>query len=537
MAAETPKAEHCVLRYVLERWAGERPGETFARFDDGAEWSFEETLRRTRRLAAALQALGVAEGDHVVVWLPNGKAALVAYFAINYMGSVYVPINTAYRGALLAHVIENSDARVILAHHELVERLDQIDTAKLETIVVAGAAELGAMTAPGGLQLLDFDAIRKAAGEPSEPEQAIEPWHTQAIIYTSGTTGPSKGVLSSYVHNFASMNAAAWYCVKDDDRFLINMPMFHVGGCFIVYSMLCRGASIAMTEGFRTDLFWRQVRESAASVVFLLGAMGAFLLKAPPRADDLEHPLKTVFIVPLTEEALDFAARFGSEVYTIFNMTEISTPIISEPNPTRVGYCGRPRAGFELRVVDENDIELPRGQVGELILRSHQPWTLNHGYYKNAQATAEAWRNGWFHTGDGFRQDADGNFFFVDRIKDAIRRRGENISSAEVEAQVNEHAAVQECAAIAVPSEWGEDEVMVVLALKPGHALEPEELLEFLEPRMAHFMVPRYLRFMDELPKTPTTKIRKAELRKQGLTAETWDRDAAGIKVTATRLS
>ena len=194
-------------------------------------------------------------------------------------------------------------------------------------------------------------------------------------------------------------------------------------------------------------------------------------------------------------------------------------------------------SGFELRVVDDNDNELPDGQVGELILRAEQPWTLNHGYHKDPAATVVAWRNGWFHTGDTFRRDERGNFYFVDRKKDAIRRRGENISSAEVEAVVIEHDAIQECAAIAVPSQWGEDEVMVVLALKAGRDLAPEELLEYLTPRMAHFMVPRYLRYMTELPKTPTTKIQKTELRGQGITEDTWDREAAGIKIKAERLA
>ncbi len=527
-----PAPEACVLRHVLERWAGERPEQVFARFEDGESWTFAETLARTRRLAWALQSLDIQQGEHVVVWLPNGRSALLAYFALNYIGAVYVPINTAYRGALLAHVIDNSDARVILAHPELVGRLAEIDKARLEIVVATGAA------APiDGLRLLDFEALQADPGEPREPAEPIQPWHTQSIIYTSGTTGPSKGVLSSYLHNSASMNAEAWYCVRDDDRFLINMPMFHVGGSFIVYSMLCRGGSIAMTQGFQTATFWRQARESEATVVFLLGVMGAFLLKEPERADDRDHPLRCVFIVPFTEEATRFAERFGADVHTIFNMTEISTPIISEANPSEVGYCGRARAGFELRVVDENDIELPPGEVGELILRADAPWSMNHGYYKDPDATQRAWRNGWFHTGDGFRQDAEGRFFFVDRIKDAIRRRGENISSAEVEAQINEHPAVQESAAIAVPAEFGEDEVLVVLALKPGESLAPEALIDYLAPRMAHFMVPRYLRFMTELPKTPTTKIQKAALRAQGLTPDTWDREAAGIKLKATRLS
>ena len=528
-----PEVSTCVLRDVLEHWAVRQPDRLFVCFEDGERWDYAETLARTRRLAAALQDLGVGQGDHVIAWLPNGREALLAFFAINYIGGVYVPINTAYRGQLLAHVVDISDARVILAHSALSNRLADVNCAKLETLVVVGAPP----PAIEGLRILDFEGIQEAAGAPSELGAPIEPWHTQSIIFTSGTSGPSKGVLSSYLHAFASMNDEAWYCVRSDDRFLINMPFFHVGGSFIVYSMLCRGASIALTEGFRTECFWQTSRDTESTVVFLLGAMAAFLLKEPSSPADRDHPLRTVFIVPFTEDATHFAGRFGADVYTIFNMTEISTPIISEANPTISGYCGKPRAGFELRLVDENDIQLPDGEVGELVLRADHPWTLNHGYYKNPEATAAAWRNGWFHTGDAFRRDQEGNFYFVDRMKDAIRRRGENISSTEVEAVVMEHDAIQECAAIAVPSEWGEDEIMVVLALKAGWELPPEELLDYLRSRMANFMVPRYLRYLADLPKTPTTKIQKAELRRQGITEDTWDREVAGIKIKAERLT
>jgi crotonobetaine/carnitine-CoA ligase len=532
MTDTTPSRNECVLRYVLDHWAEEKPEQVFAVFEDDETWTYRETRERTRRLGAALQALGVGEGTHVVVWLPNGKECLEAYFALGYIGAVFVPVNVAYRGDLLAHVIENSDAEIALVHPDLVARLGDIDTAALTTIVTVGD---NALTA-GGLAAMTYAELLAKAGELKPLSREIEPWDTQAIIYTSGTTGASKGVLSSYLHNYAGMNRDVWTCVSDDDRYLINMPMFHIGGCFILYSMLCRGASIAMTTGFRTDDFWPTVHRTQSTVVFLLGVMAAFLLKAPPRPDDRDHPMHTFMVVPFNEEATHLQDRFGVTVHTIFNMTEISCPIFSPPNPTVAGYCGRPRDGVILRVVDDNDIEVPPGTTGQLIIRTDQPWAMNHGYYKDPEATVDAWRNGWFHTGDAFRMTEDGEFHYVDRIKDAIRRRGENISSIEVESQVNEHPAVQECAAIAVPSEFGEDEVMIVLAPKAGQSVDPVELLEFLRPRMAHFMIPRYIRIMDELPKTPTTKIQKGPLREAGITADTWDRETAGIKVRAERL-
>jgi len=195
------------------------------------------------------------------------------------------------------------------------------------------------------------------------------------------------------------------------------------------------------------------------------------------------------------------------------------------------------RAGVDVRLVDDNDCEVPLGAIGEMMIRTDRPWGMNSGYYNNPEATAKAWRNGWFHTGDAFRMDADGNFYFVDRIKDAIRRRGENISSFEVEADVGAHPTVREVAAIAVPNEMSEDEVMVVVAPVEGKTIDPVELIEFLRPRMAHFMVPRYVRIVAELPKTPTAKVQKAMLREQAVTADTWDREAAGIRVKGDRFS
>jgi crotonobetaine/carnitine-CoA ligase len=212
-------------------------------------------------------------------------------------------------------------------------------------------------------------------------------------------------------------------------------------------------------------------------------------------------------------------------------MTEISAPMVSDAYPAESGTRGKARAGVDARVVDENDCEVAPGKTGELILRTDRPWAMNHGYYKNPEATARAWRNGWFHTGDGFKYDEDGYFYFVDRIKDAIRRRGENISSFEVESEVTAFGAIREVAAIPVSSELSEDEVMIVVTPAPGESIDPLRLFQFLEPRMAHFMLPRYIRVMDDLPKTPTQKVQKNLLKDAGVTPDTWDREAEGIKV------
>lgn len=528
-----PNRDECVLRYLLDRWANERPDQPHVVFADGAEWTFAELRDKVRTKAAGLRAMGIEQGEHVAVWLPNGPDALIAFYAINYIGAVFVPFNTAYRGQLLQHVIANSGARVLLVHPDLVSRLSEIDLGRVERLVVTTGIEVP--EAPQPIQR--FDELAGAADETLELARPIEPWDIQSIIYTSGTTGPSKGVLSSYLHMFSNAGPESWPMVDENDRYMCVAPIFHIGGMGPPFVMLARGASVAMIDNFSTEDFWAVAKATQSTVVFLLGVMATFLLKAEPRPDDRDHTVKKAFMVPLTGDAPAFTERFGVDIYTIFNMTEISSPIVSEANPTKIGTCGRVRDGVDVRLVDRNDCEVPIGEIGEMLVRTDRPWAMNSGYNANPEATAEAWRNGWFHTGDAFRRDEDGYFYFVDRVKDAIRRRGENISSFEVEADVCSHPAVREAAAVAVPSEFSEDEVMVIVAPVPGQKLEARQLAEFLIDTMPYFMVPRYIRILDELPKTPSAKVMKADLRKEGVTPDTWDREAAGLRVRREKFS
>ena len=528
-----PNRDECVLRYLLDRWANERPDQPHVVFADGAEWTFAELRDKVRTKAAGLRAMGIEQGEHVAVWLPNGPDALIAFYAINYIGAVFVPFNTAYRGQLLQHVIANSGARVLLVHPDLVPRLHEIDLGRVERLVVTTGIEVP--EAPRPIQR--FDELAGAADETLELARPIEPWDIQSIIYTSGTTGPSKGVLSSYLHMFTNAGPESWPMVDENDRYMCVAPIFHIGGMGPPFVMLARGASVAMIDNFSTEDFWAVAKATQSTVVFLLGVMATFLLKAEPRPDDRDHTVKKAFMVPLTGDAPAFTERFGVDIYTIFNMTEISSPIVSEANPKKIGTCGRVRDGVDVRLVDRNDCEVPIGEIGEMLVRTDRPWAMNSGYNANPEATAEAWRNGWFHTGDAFRRDEDGYFYFVDRVKDAIRRRGENISSFEVEADVCSHPAVREAAAVAVPSEFSEDEVMVIVAPVPGQKLEARQLAEFLIDTMPYFMVPRYIRILDELPKTPSAKVMKADLRKEGVTSDTWDREAAGLRVRREKFS
>jgi len=519
-----PSREACVLRHALDRAAKLFPQRNLALFENGTRWSYGEAQQIARSTAAGLRDLGVRRGDMVQVWLPNGPEAMQAWFGINYLGAVFAPVNTAYRGRLLEHVLQNTGAQLLIAHAALIDRLGDIDTGKLTTVIVVS----GEAATPKHLTQLPFAAIEGNGGSFDDPAP-IEPWDIYGVIYTSGTTGPSKGVLQTYLQIWTTGRSTYGY-MRADDRMVINLPLFHVGGTSSVAGVLAAEGAFAMFERFDTARFWQELRETRSTLTCgLIGSMADFLLKAEPRADDADNPLRMLTMVPINDNTVALARRFGFDWLSGFNMTEVSVPLVTPVNSEIAYCCGRPRTGCEVRVVDANDIEVPAGVVGELIVRTDLPWALTPGYLNMPEATARAWRNGWFHTGDAFRRDADGNFFFVDRLKDTIRRRGENVSSIEVEAEVTAFPGVLEAAAVGVPSPHGEEEILICIARKPGARVDPETLVTFLRERMAHFMVPRFVRFLDSLPKTPTNKVQKAELRAAGITPETWDREAAGI--------
>jgi crotonobetaine/carnitine-CoA ligase len=526
-----PDRSVCVLRDLMDRMDQERGDQVYSVFEDGSQWTYSQLRTHTIAVAVGLQKLGVKQGDHVAVWLPNCREALLTFYAINYLGAVFVPFNTAYRGAILEHVLKNSDASLLIAHAGLLERLEDADAAAVRHVVVLGDGQ-----APARFTSSAFESLTGTEADLAPLARPIEPWDTQSVIYTSGTTGPSKGVLSSYLHLYTNAGPDSWPFITGEDRFLVNMPIFHIGGLGLPFVMLARGGSIALMENFSTDTFWDFVRKTECTSIFLLGVMATFLIKNPPSDADRDHKVRTALMVPLTEVSGPFHDRFGIDIYTIFNMTEISSPIVSEPNPVKPGTCGTVRRGVDVRLVDANDCEVAIGAVGEMLVRTDRPFAMNSGYHNNPEATAKAWRNGWFHTGDAFKRDEDGYYYFVDRVKDAIRRRGENISSFEVENDIVAHPDVREAAVIGVPSAYSEDEVMAVIAPVPGRSIDKAELISFLEGRLPYFMVPRYIRILDELPKTPTAKVMKAELRKDGITPDTWDREAAGIKLKREKL-
>ncbi|WP_414981109.1 AMP-binding protein [Congregibacter sp.] len=525
----TASTDDCVLPRVIERRAAQQSDKVMISFADGTHWTAAQTLLRMQAMAELLAANGVSRGDYVPVWMPNSADLLQAWLGCNYLGAIFVPLNTDFRGSILAHVLRECDARLLILHPQLADRLSGIDSAP-DLLLLCGPAKGASASLDNSICIEELPQKPDVIPPPAE----LAPWDMQTVIFTSGTTGPSKGVLCPYGHIYSTAQATYGY-LNSGDTMLTELPIFHVGGAGSVVAALCNDACLALYPGFSTQEFWQRIaREGATATSGLIGSMADFLAQSPPSPSDRNNTLRMMTLM-LTEQAIRVSERFDFSYLSGFNMTELSGPLIADINCRIAGSLGRPRSGCDCRVVDDHDIPVPDGEPGELLVRSEHPWTFFHSYLNRPDATAKAWQNGWFHTGDLVRRDSDGNYFFVDRKKDAIRRRGENVSSAEVEAEALQHPGVGEVCAVAVPSELAEDEILLAYVSTTAPQVSPQELADFLIPRMPHFMVPRYFRAMKTLPRTATNKVRKVEIREQGVTADSWDREAAGITLKRTR--
>jgi carnitine-CoA ligase len=532
-APQFPTREECVVPDLLAARAAATPDKAFILFEED-QWTYADAARDAWRTAQGLRRQGVEMGEYVSVWTPTGPDVLRAWFGANAAGAVYAPLNLAARGTFLEHTLNLAEAKLLVAHHQLLERLVGLELPHLETVVtVGGEADIELPWRTVTMEEL-LDGVPDE--RPTLP-RPIEPWDDLSLIYTSGTTGPSKGVRAAHAAFWNYANCFILPYVNENDRYLSSLPMFHTAGTGITYSMLRAGGSVALNKGFSASRFWDDVRRFDATVTIAIHGMVTFMLGQPEKPDDAENPLRVVYMGPLSQHK-EFGRRFGVSVYTAYGMTEVPVPIVSDLDPDDERSCGRAADPFhyELRLVDENDIPVPPGTPGELIARHTLPWTINSGYKNMPEATAESWRNGWFHTGDQFTQDVQGNFYFLDRIKDVIRRRGENISSFEVEAEVMSHPLVKDAAAVAVKNPdldeaAGDEEVKVAVVLDEGATLDPAELVEYLAGRMPAYWVPRFIEYLPELPRTESHKLKKGDLREAGITPQTWDREKAGIKL------
>jgi crotonobetaine/carnitine-CoA ligase len=533
-----PSRDECVIADLLDRWADERPGATYAHFAE-EKWTFAGTADKAWQFGNALLDAGVEEGESVSVWMPTRPELVQSWFGANAIGAVFAPLAVAARGTFLEHCLNLAAPRLLVAHGGLIERLVGLAVPSLERIVVIGEAP--DVDLPWPLESFG-DFVASAATNRPQLAVPIEPWDDFALIYTSGTTGPSKGVRLSYASHRSYADALVLDEIGREDRFLMSLPLSHVAGTSTTYAMLQRGGTIVLPGAFDPKTFWKEVRRYEITSTFIIHGMVSFLLGQPALPEDADSSLRYVYMGPLTRVE-EFCERFGVSIYTGFGMTEVPLCLRSGINPTAETTVGRPfNPDCELRLVDDHDLSVPDGTPGELIVRHQHPWMLNSGYRDMPEATARAWRNGWFHTGDQMLVDENGDWVFVDRVKDAIRRRGENISSYEVEAEVLSHAAVDQVAAVAVPAPGaaetsGDEEVKVVVVAAEGREVDPQELIEYLIPRMPRHMVPRFVEVVEELPRTPSFKIKKSDLREAGVTASTWDREATGIKLKREQLA
>lgn len=510
---------------ALRSWAELQPTRPALQWQGDDVLAYGELYDRVRSIAAGLAGAGVKAGDTVLLMLPNGVEFVETWLAVNYLGAIEVPVNVHERGSFLEHVLNDSRAELIVIDAALVDRLvavqDKLDHLR-QVFVVGDGATTG----------VPYETLRS-----TEPVEQVEVgWRDlMAIFYTSGTTGPAKGIMFTYGQGIlCAENLIEVTGLTGDDVYFVCMPLFHSNAQTIqAMPALIAGAKIVLSPGFVADRWLDDIRSAGATATNTLGVMAQAVWDQPERDDDADNPLRVVQTIPMPKAiAPHFERRFGVECIDGYGLTDVGMICFRRRDePLVPGSSGRPMPTYEVRVADPvTDEPVGVNEVGEILVRPLVPYGVMAGYWNNPPATVAAWRNLWFHTGDAGYLDDGGRLFFHERLKDAIRVRGENVSSAQVEAEFLTHPAVAECAAVAVPSERGDDEIKLCVVLQPGSSAAPEELLDWCVQKMPYFAVPRFVEFADELPKTATGKVRKVELRKSG-TSSSWDRRAAGYAI------
>ena len=509
-AGATGKHER-TLTALLERAVRSRPEGPLLRFE-GRTLSAAELADSAGRLAAGLAAEGVGRGDRVAAMSENRAEIVELWLACSRLGAVLVPVNTGLRGDQLAHVLRDAAPSAVAVEEPFRDAVEESGTPPGRIWRVDGGLPLGA--------------------EPRAPER-LAPGDPSVILYTSGTTGPSKGVVCPQAQWFWwGVHTADVLGLRPDDVLHTSLPLFHTNALNSFCQALVTGASLTVGPRFSASAFWERLAEAGATVTYVLGAMISILWSRPPGGHDRAHAVRVALAPATPAELLEpFRERFGVLLLDGWGSTETNVVLANTHERYRAGTIGTTNPGFEAQVVDEDDEPVPDGTPGELVVRAREPFSFALGYFGLPDATVAAWRNLWFHSGDRVVRDPDGSFRFLDRLKDSIRRRGENISSYEVEQVLLAHPDVAAAAVVPAPSELGEDEVLACVVAREGAELDPLDLVRFAEPRLAYFAVPRYVDVLDELPLTPNGKVEKYRLRARGVTETTWDRERAGYRL------
>jgi carnitine-CoA ligase len=523
-----------VLGKILRRQAESIPDVTYLMAGE-RRYSFGRVNELANAYAAGFRDAGVQPGDTVAILMAGSPELVFTTFGINKLGAIWVPTNTDYRKEWLREGLQDSQARVLVVDAPLLPRVAELGpNLPFECVVVNGKSDVTLQ----GVRMVDLAEF----GQRSAPEPDVEVAHsdTAAVLWTSGTTGKPKGVMQSHsAWVRGSESSIQNFRVREGDVLYNCLPMYNSAAWIsTVYPALVAGVPFGLDEHFSVSTFWDRTRFYGATHMFTLGIMHIFLWQAPARADDRDNPVRVASTIPMPDRIMEpFKERFGIELiaqgYGQSEAFVVLQRIDDGARPWKLNSAGVPPSGMEVQLHDDDDIEVAAGEVGEFCVRPADPYRIFNGYFNNSEATAAAFRNLWFHTGDLGRKDEDGEFFFFDRKKDYVRHKGRNISSFAVEAAVNAHPAVAQCAAYGVPSIEleTEAEIKVDVVLNAGATLRPEDLATFVNETAPYFFVPRYIEFLDDLPLTPTGKIRKFTLRERGIGDRVWDRDKAGFVV------
>jgi long-chain acyl-CoA synthetase len=502
-----PADEANNLNELLEQRARLEPDKGFLFSEaDGREFSYAEFAEAVNRSARMLAAHDVGKGDVVSLLMPNSAEYIIAYFACWKLGAIAGPINSLLKSQETAFVISDSEAKTILVHSDFLPTIESIRK-----------------DLPGLKNVINFDnetsATKDFARALSAPLQTgIDSSSEAIIIYTSGTTGKPKGCLLTHGNLIANARQISkWLGFTSTDRLLTIMPLFHMNAVSVTtMSALYAGGSTVISPRFSASRFWQIVSDYRITSFGSVATMLSMLLSTYP--DGVPQGLKTEQLrfamcgsAPVPAEVMKrFEETFNCLVIEGYGLSESTCRSTFNPpdERRRPGSCGKP-IGNEMRVVDDDDKEVADGELGEIVLRGEN---ILKGYYRNPEATATAFRNGWFHTGDVGYRDPDGFFYIVDRKSDMIIRGGENIYPREIDEVLYQHDAVAAAATIGVPDQLYGEEVAAFIVLKEGREATPEEIIDFCRARLADYKCPKTVRLVENIPKGPTGKLLKREL-------------------------
>lgn len=523
--------ENFNLPYFLLRSIEKSPDKVYMQFKD-ERITYQELYHRIGKGVAGFRELGIQKGDKVCMMMNNDPHYVDIWFSLSFMGAVIVPLNVHLKGEGLQYILSHSDCKLIVTDKEFVS--------KIQASLAFIARDVTIIVHDNNANIDDRNIIQLnrllQINHSFFPNESIASSSINSILYTSGTTGLPKGVMLSHhayvqsAQSFADLMVGA----RADDILYTALPLFHINAeAHTVLGSIHANATIALGKRFSASKFWDEIHYHGATIFNSLGSMIPILCKQPETETDSINPARVTACAATPKEFWKvFEERFAVRIVEGYGLTETTGFCVANANPIpTLSSIGKPYSYVDTKIVNEKGEEVPIGQIGEIVIRSSAPHTFMEGYYKIPDKTEESIKEGWFHTGDRGYQDENGFLYFCDRIKQCIRRRGENISSWEIETIMNHHPKVLESAAIGVPSEVGEEDVKLYVILKKDETMTYEEVLDWCQERMAYFMVPRYVQFSESFPKTATERIQKFKLKEEGI-GDGWDREKTGYEIT-----